>query len=334
MPITNLEVQGLFTSKAITDAIYRLPIMPTPMMSSGLFGEAKNLTTTYFNLEYKDNSYSILDSVPRDGVENTVEYVGSVIETVQVPHYPVKGVIMASQIQDFIPFGGVAPVSNAQDVINEYNTARVNDINATMEYGMINTVMGVLLKKNGDVLFDFYAKSGITRPVVDFGVVNENTNITKKIMEVFALASQSVNFVTMRALCGKNAFAKLQENKEIASWKKNQVDSTEFMKRSPFQSIFYQGVLFEFYNNKANTRGTEVKIPDDEIYFIPDVGNGQLFGRVFAPGTSADAINRPAIPYYASVERMSHGKGWEILHETNFFPYMKKPDAIIKATLA
>lgn len=331
---TNLELQGLFTSQAMTEAMYRLPIAPTQLMSSGLFGAPILLNTTYFNLEVKDRKIGILNAVPRGGVSNVAPYIGSKIETVQVPHIPIEDRIIASQIQDIRQFGSDVATTNAQQVIDAHNAEKMKSMNATIEYHMLNAMMGILKNPNGQVLHNFFDLAGVSQQVVDFGTVGVNTDITEKIIDVFYAASGVISFATMKAYCGKNAFKKLQTNKEIISWRKSQPDSTAFSERSIYQGFIYEGVYFELYSSRADTFGVDFKIPDDEIYFIPNVAAGELFGQAYAPGTSADAINRQAIPYYASVVPMDHNEGWMTKHQTNVLCFPKNPDAIIKATLA
>lgn len=334
MPITNLELQGLFTSQAMTEAMYRLPVLPTQLMASGLFGAPILLNTTYFNLEIKDRKIGILNAVPRGGVSNVAPYVGSKIETLQVPHIPIEDRILASQIQDIRQFGSDVATTNAQQVINDHNTAKMTAMNATIEYHMLNAMMGVLKNPNGQVLHNYFDLAGVSQQVVDFGTVGVNVDITEKIIDVFDAASGIITFSTMKAFCGKNAFKKLQTNKEIISWRKSQPDATAFSERSIYQGFTYEGVYFELYNNRADTYGADFKIPDNEIYFVPNVAAGELFGQAYAPGTSADAINRQALPYYASVVPMDHNEGWMTKHQTNALCFPKNPDAIIKATLA
>ena len=101
------------------------------------------------------------------------------------------------------------------------------------------------------------------------------------------------------------------------------------LRNDPRDSIEFGGIVWERYTGKV---GTIAFIDPDTAYVVPE-GVPDMFITRFAPADHVDAVNTLGLPYYTSQEILRHGKGVELLSQSNPLSLNTRPAAVIRLKL-
>ena len=249
-------------------------------------------------------------------------------------HLPLRGTIKPGEIQDVLNLRSESDqLTTAQDVIDEKLMEMATYHDATLEYQRLGALKGQLLDSDGStVLLDLFTEFGLSAPSAFSLILGTSTTpVQKKCQELYRLVRDGLGgtpFRGIHALVGDSFFDKLITHPEVraayANW------STNAQMRGNFvaQGFEFGGVYWENY--RGSVGGVDF-VGDSEGIVIP-LGVPGMYQTRFAPMNSTDWGNRKGLPRYASLERLMHGRGIDVLTESDPISICAYPEAIIPLT--
>lgn len=163
-----------FNVVSLTEAINKLPYMPTRIGDLGLFTE-KGITTTMATIEERDGKLGLLVSEAR-GVMKQVHTIGRrKMRAFAVPHIPVNDEVLADQVQNMRAFGTADTMETVAIAVNERLQNMKNWIDTTKEYYRIGSLQGILYDGDAStVLYNWFTEFGITQTSINFDFTSFN----------------------------------------------------------------------------------------------------------------------------------------------------------------
>lgn len=328
-PILDMFKGDAFSMTSLTNGINQIPFVPGKAGALGIFRES-GIPTTSVNVEEQAGSLALIPRKERGSPANQNKHGVRTLRTLTVPHLPLGDTVLASEIQNVRAFGG-SQLQGVQEVINQRLAQMRSKHDATIEYGRIGAIKGVIYDADGStVIYDLFTEFGLSQTSVDFVLGTGSTLVKGKCHEVIRAIEDELGMLTYQKIhcfCGKTWFDKLVQHAEVKAAYDRYQDGS-FLRTTQRTGFEFAGITFEEYRGKV---GSVSFISDSEAFAFP-VGVGDLFWTYFAPGDSFDAVNTPGLPIYAMQKLMDFNKGVELLTESNPLSLNTRPKTSIKLT--
>lgn len=349
MPTQNSTVLDLFddpvfASRALTDAINIVPNSYGRLNELNVF-PIRGVATTYVEIEYKNGVLNLLRTAER-GARGTAALRGRRnVRIFKVPHIPHFDALLASDLQNRIPFGANDVLARVQDATNEKLEDMTSKHFITLEAMRASALNGVLLDADGSVIIDYFAEFGITQKTVSFALGTAGTEIINKNTEVLGYLEDNLLGETMsgaRALCSPEFFAAYVTHPNVKEAYKYYTSQPEPLRNDLRKGFKHAGIMWEEYRGNANyvaEDGSVVNrkfIPAGEARIYPE-GTRQTFQTYLAPPDALSEVNSAPAEgqlIHVSQERMDHDVGIEFKSQSNPLPIVKRPALLVRATVA
>lgn len=327
-------VLDIFNSDAfqltnMTEAINRLPYVPGRAGSLGVFEET-GVTTTSVMIEEMNGELSLVPNTMRGAPPNQNKSGKRRARSLVIPHLPVEDTILAAQLQNVRAFGG-SQLQGLAQVRDQKLSEMASMLDATVEYGRIGAIKGVILDADGtSVIYDLFDEFDRVQESVDFVLGTSGTDVKGKIMEAKRHIEDALGAMTYQRIhcyCGNDWFDKFTSHQAVReAW--NRWQDGSFLRQDNRSGFEYCGVWFENYRGKVG--GVDF-IEADEAHFFP-IGVPNLFKTYFAPGDFLETANTPGLPRYARSQPLDYNKGLKILVESNPLSICTRPEVLVKGT--
>jgi hypothetical protein len=321
-----------YTSAECTIAINKLPQTTNLTERLNIF-EVIRTTTTDVVIQVANSQVFFIDDTSRDDEAHLIPKDGESRQTLRTLHLPVKGYVRPGDIQNLTLIAanvmtalGLSGDPMTTAVNNEFQ--RLKNILMTMrEYHRISALKGQLLNKDGKVILDFFDKFKMQKYLKTIDFSDKTLEVADVILNAVrngeaALSGQSVT--GFAAICGKTWFDNMRRHRSVAELYKNWAGVQSALAADARQDFSLSGVSFREVNGAIRGR----KFVDDDACHIYPVGGVGVMVEHLAPGNYDWAVNMPGMDFYASIEKMKHGKGSEIVAETNPLPVCTYPEAL------
>lgn len=318
-----------FGMTTMTNAINKQPFVPGRIGSLGLFAE-QGVPTTSIIVERKDGLLTLVPNTPRGAPGNPMQNPKAVVRSFMIPHFPVTQTVMAEEIQNVRGFGKTT-LETLQDYINSKSASMVPSLDATLEYGRIGAVKGIIYDADGSTaIYNLFTEFGISQTSVDFVLGTAGTDVNAKCLAVKRAVEDALGMAMydrIHVVCGKTWFEKFTNHAEVKeAWKRwNDGQKLREDKRRGFE---FAGVFFEEYRGAV---GAVDFVAASEAHAFP-IGVPGLFETYFAPAPYMDAVNTPGLPRYFAQELMEFKKGVKLEAQTNPLSLCRMPEVLIKLT--
>lgn len=330
--ILDIFNEDAFSVTTLTAAISLVPNMYGRIGEMGLFGE-EGISSIDIALEQENGVLSILPASERGGPATKNKSGKRKVVTARVPHFNLEDTVLASAIQGVRGMRGEAQLQTVAGIINRrlIEMKRKHDI--TKEWLRAGALRGVVMDSDASTLVNLFTLLGVTEKVVDFKLGTDATNMQAKIAEVKDRIEAALLGDTMTgvgALCSRTWFDKFVNHKQVKEAYAHQVGINP--NRDDLSDGFnFKGINFRVYvGNAPDAAGVSRKfIADGDVRFYP-MGTSDTFRQYNAPADMIEYVNTIGLPFYASQERLDHGRGVELYTEMNTLPVVRRPGVLVR----
>ena len=324
-----------FSTFELSDKVSKMPYVPGRIGEMGIFS-MDGIRTTDLAVEEHNGVLSLIPYSERNGPDNIVASAKRRILKFSCGHFPLRRVIRPDEIQNIRAFGEEDELESAESVVADKMAEMVPYHDATLEYQMLGALKGYLVDADGStVIEDLYARFNITQKTTAFALGTDTTKVRQKCMATLRLIEDGLGGATytgVRAICGAGFFDKLISHPDVQEayerWQENGQQGA-FLRSDPrYKGFEFGGIHWEEYRGKVNSISF---MADQECQIFP-VGVPDMYVVRFAPANMMEFANTKGLPRYASMERLPHGRGMDVLTESDPISLNKRPEAVVKGT--
>lgn len=330
----------------ITDLTQNLLIIPNVWglaQQLGIFSSESTSQET-ITLEEITKNFGIMTDIHRGARHQVGKDYNRRLLSFAIPHFTYDDAITPRDIQGKRAYG--AEAIETLDAVRARKLERMRATHAaTIETARMYTITtGQAYAPNGTVAYDWYNEFGKTRTVVSFALATTTTDILAKIEQVTAAMQDNALTGTtpgeIYAICSPEFFAALVAHPMIVRAFTYYQTSPQLLRDRLTAKGFGDARYREFVFGNITFieyRGTDINgrryVPAGDAYFLPR-DTGDSFVTYFAPAGKFDLVNTLGQESYAF--EWADPKGEEIVmeSETNFLSVLRRPQLIIRGTVA
>lgn len=338
MPMLDIFESDAFSTVSLTVAINRLKPQFNLLGDLDLFPE-NGVETTVVAIEDQGDVLNLLSTVPRGApsIQNTTGK--RKVYQISIPHNPLEDVVLPRDVQNLRRFGGEVDLETSENKVIAKLASMRRKHEVTKEWRRAKALEGIIYDADGStVLLDGYTLLGKTRKEVDFKLGTTNTKVTAKINEAqdhIETNAEGEVVTGLLGLCSSTFFDKLISHSKVEAAHANWEGRSNMLGADLRAGFPYGGVLWRKYIGSAtnvNAAGAATSrkfITEGDALLLP-LGTTSTFLAVNAPGDMMEAVNTIGLPYYASSELRKHGKGVDLYTESNYMPYVTRPQLVVR----
>ena len=329
----------------ITDLTENLLIIPNVWgltQQLGIFTSESTSQET-ITLEEITKSFGIMEDIHRGARHQVSKDYSRRLHSFAIPHFTLDDAITPRDIQGKRAYGTEAV--ETLDAVRARKLERIRASHAaTIETARMHTIVtGQAYAPNGTVSYDWYSEFGKTRTVVPFALGTATTDVIAKIEMVFAAMQDNALTGEVQgeiyAICSPEFFAALIAHPMIVrafTYYQTQPQILRDRLRARGFDARYREFVFgniTFIEYRGKDVNGNVYVPAGDAYFLPS-NSGDSFATYFAPAGKFDFVNTLGQESYAF--EYADPKGEEIIleTETNFLSVLRRPQLIIRGTVA
>lgn len=338
MPNMTIFDNDRFSYRNLTAAINSAPVVPSRLADMGLFSE-KGINTTMVGVERKSGGLELVPAGEYGAPPKVINAPARDMLYFKTVHLSTRSTILASELIGLRPFGvddgeitADMEVDTVEAEVAERQEAHKDALSATIEFHRIGAIKGLVLDADGQsVLLNVYDKFGFTQRSVAIDFSAAALSLRSQLLQVIDAIDEGLGKYTSRSrrvLAGADIWALLVANKALEDTFKYGPQAAA-LRGDPTDSIEFGGFVWERYVGKV---GTQAFIAPGEAYAFAD-GVKDLFITRFAPADHVLAAKTKGLPFYTSIEYLDHGKGVDLLSQSNPFNICTRPQSIVKLTI-
>jgi hypothetical protein len=321
----------------MTTAINLLPNQYGRVRQLGLFMVDPVRTRTVI-LEELNGILTLLKTQTPGAPAPKMKNAKAKMRSLVVPHIPVDGVILPSDLQGRRDPGSIEPKTLEAEMTKVLRQLR-GSLAITEEHLMMGAVKGIILDADGSTLYNLYDEFDITAKTVDFNLDSDATKVVDKCREVVRHIEDNLLGDIMsgvRCLCDETFFDALIAHENVEKFYAGHVAFLQNagVDQDPRKAFRFGGITFEEYRAKAtNATGATIDfISAGDAHFFP-VGTQSTFQIHYAPADYFETVNTHGMPIYAKQVMTNDGKRVDVLAESNPLPLCRRPGVLVKGTL-
>ncbi|TDK65982.1 major capsid protein [Sapientia aquatica] len=325
-----MNLADLFTVTTLTDAINKLPSVPGLAGATGLF-EEKGVTTSSIVVEQRAGQLHLVQSIDRNADPTIVKSGKRQRRSFEIPHLPVAGQLLPSELQDIAPFGADGGAMPQATIINDKLEEMKASLEATREWQRIGAIKGQILDADGSIIYDLYKEFDIEQHRVNIALANKNTDVLKECNNLKRHVEKNVRGQILngvQAFVGADFYDALVGHDRVraafANWQAAQ-DRLGGDMRSGFT---FGGITFIEYAGEVNGQPF---ISPDVARILPNAKN--VFRMYNAPANYNETTNTIGLPFYAKAQERRLGKGWDLEAQSNPLALCLYPEALVELKL-
>jgi hypothetical protein len=334
--------QNGFEYTDLTESLLIIPNVWGLSQQLGIFS-SRGTSQETITLEEITKSFGLMADTQRGSRHQVSKDYTRKMHSFAIPHFTLDDAITPRDIQGKRAYG--AETIETLDAVRARKLERIRASHAaTIETARMHTIVtGQAYAPNGTVTYDWYSEFGKTRSVISFALTDATTDVIGKVEEVFAsmqdnaLMGEIVGDIYaiaspafFSALIGhptmKEAFKYYMSQPQIL---RNRLQANGYDAR--YREFTFGNITFIEY------RGIDVNgnpyVPAGDVYFLPSNSNDS-FATYFAPAGKFGMENTVGEESYAF--EFADPRGEEIIleSETNFLSVLRRPQLIIRGTVA
>jgi hypothetical protein len=330
MPMLDVFKADAFSTQSLTASVNKMPAVPGRVGRLGIFNE-KGVLTPNVVIEELNGSLSLIPTSPRGGPGNQVQHDKRKVRSFIVPHLKTYGHVYADEVSGIRAFGSETEIQTVKGVVDQRLAAQTSRHDATLEYGRIGAIKGIILDADGtSVIYNLFTEFGVAQTTVDFVLGTAGTNIKGKCLEVKRAIEDELGMVVLQGVhcfCGKTWFDKFVAHPEVKAAYERWRDG-EFLRSDNRRGFEFAGITFEEYSGKV---GSVNFVADNEAHFFP-LGVPGLFETCFAPADYMETVNTLGLPRYSKQKPMDFDRGVSFEVQSNPLSYCTRPKTLVKGT--
>ena len=329
MVIANVFESDIFSVTSLTEAIGKLPFVPSRIGQLGIFSDDP-IATTGAVIEENDGLLALLPNTRR-GAPGTPHKTGKrTARTLTVPHIAYEDSVLAEAVQGIRAFGQETQTETVANAVNNRLAAMRQNHEVTHEYHRANALQGYVRDADGSIVYNLFKEFEVTEPTkVDFVFGTDTTDIRGKCIAIKrtieANLGGGVTYDHIHCLCGSTFFDALIKHATVkTAYERHQ--GGVMLRNDPRSGFDYADIIFENY---VGTVSGKTFIPATDARFFP-IGSPGLFKRILAPADYTETVNTLGLPIYAKQEPMKFNKGVDIETQSNPLMICTRPKALVR----
>lgn len=331
MNVFDVFTNSAFSMVSLTDAVNKMPYVPGRAGRLGIFEES-GINTTTVVIEEKDGVLYLVENTPRGAPAKQNTKSKRKARSLIVPHLPVEDKVMADEIQGVRAFGTPDQLASVQQVVMERFGTMIPSLDATVEYGRIGAIKGIIYDADGSsVIYNLFTEFGVTQTSVDFVLGTGTTNVKAKCLAVKRAIEDEMGMAVydhVHCFAGKDWFDKFVEHDKVkAAYERYQ--EGRVLREDNRRGFEFAGIWFEEYPGKV---GSVDFVAAGEAHFFP-VGVPGLFKTRYAPADFVETANTIGLPRYAKqAVDQRFGQFVDLHAQANPLSYCTRPKVLVNGT--
>ena len=330
-----LNSEDTFSASEMTEAVDKLPL--APLRLSGMFEEI-GVPTTTVALEIQQGKITLVPNQERGAPPDNLGGRGGKrgVKLIPCTHLPQTTVVKPEDLQNKRAFGSTALTGPAK-VINDKMEVLKRNVEMTREFHRLGAVKGIIYDADGvNVLHNLFKTFGVQQKKVTIpfpATAPENSNpILRAIMAAKRKASAAMGgnvYSHFEAVIGSNFYDMLTDHalvrKFFEDWQARKQDFGENDYRK--NGFTYGGITFY---EASEVVGGQQLVQDNMGHLYP-VGPG-IYKTYNAPADWMETVNTDGLPFYARMDQLPKGRGYEIEVQANPLTLCLFPEALVELT--
>lgn len=316
MPHMDIFNSDAFSLVSMTQAIEKMPNVPTFLGNLGIFSE-EGVATNTVTIEQKGMTLSLIPTSPR-GTEPPMGTTDKrTLRNFNIPRIAKADQVFASEIQGLRSFGTESELESVARVLQQ-KLMKLNTEHAlTMEYHRLNALLGILLDSDGSTIYNYFTEFGIAQPSeIDFDLDNASPS-SGALMQVVTAAYRTAvralgaSFVPgvsqMMWLCGDTFFDQFTQHPEVRASYLNWEAASSLRDNNAFSTFRFGNM--GWHNYQGTDDNSTVAIGATKAKLVV-TGVPGLYRRYNGPGEDMDTVNTMGRPMYANLVRDTKRNQW------------------------
>lgn len=308
----NIFRNDAFTTMAMTSGFERLPYQPDALEAMNIF-TPNPINTTALAVEERDGQLGIIQTSERGSpINDERQMERRKMRYFETPRITQGSTVWASEIQGIRAFfDGNNQITELMQVQDEVArrvagpTGLLNNVRYTKENMRLGAVQGLLLDKDGSLLYNWYDEFQFNVPdTIYFDLASQTKNslrpICNQLTRSIARASKGAMKPSSKigALCGDGFWDKFTNHVDVEKTFLNWQDAVQLRnggQGGAFGTFSFSDI--EWINYRGSDDNTTIKIPDEEVRFFPLNAPG-IFEEAMSPAETFDWVNTPGKEFY------------------------------------
>lgn len=327
----NLDVFSgdAFKLLPLSQAVTLLPHTPTQLRSMGLFAES-GIRTTEIGIEMVSGVLTLVPAQPRGGPATVKGLQARNMRKLSAVHLPQRTALLADEVLGLRAFGKETDEEVAMQRLLEKLAVCRQDNDLTIEWQRMGALKGIVMDADGTTpLMNLFTEFGVAQQTFDMVLDVAGTKVRSKCTQIRRLIDSALGGVAysdVDVLCDATFFDDFIDHGAVSAAYTGYVQGQGQLTTDLRRGFRYGEMNFVEYRGQV---GATKFIETGCAYAVPR-GVPGMYQTYYAPANSMDAIGRPGLPYYASLEPMDHGAGIDALVQSNPLHVVNRPNAIIK----
>jgi hypothetical protein len=338
MAAFNIFENDAFSLLSMTNAIQKMPYIPTLLGSMGLFTPVPVNTVTVA-VEQVQGKLSIIQTSQRGAPPTTQDAIKRQVRDFRTVRLFKQDTLFSHEIQNVRAFGTESELQTMQTMVAGRQMRLNNDLSLTREYHMLGAINGIVLDADGSsVIYNYFTEFGITQPGE---ITFSNAAVTaaggmrafiqKNIVRPMMRSIGNLPMAEIVVLMGDDFYDWFTNHPDVEKTFINWNASAEMRNGNAFEEFSFAGI------RAINYRGTDdnstVAVPANKARFflrgVPD-----LFQVAYSPGESFDVVNTMGLERYSQVVPDRDRNAWVQVEVSSYPLFMcTRPETLLRGTL-
>jgi hypothetical protein len=324
-----------FTNIDLTSQVIRIPNVWGMINAMDLFGPGEGQSTTIVEIVYGDGEIRVLGAESRDGDLPAGKNNNEGAKYFKIPHFPGKENITVSDIQDkWEIVNGVRKPRTLADVVAKKGMKIRQTHAQTLEFLRMGAIKGQIIDGKGVTIYNLYDVFGITKKVFYFDLSKPETNvraICNDISRWMVHNARGAAYEGIKALVSREFFEALTSHPNVEKFFLNWQAATSLsgdlvgsgFRFGPVEFVEYDGVV-------TNMKKQSVRMVAEGAGHAFPMKSTDVFAQYNGPANTIELANTVGPEIFVSQKVLDHGRGFELLHESNPLPIVKRPELVVE----
>lgn len=330
-----------FEMTDLTEELLLIPNMYGLVNQLGIFRE-ESVTQHMISVESSSATLSLIPDRVRGDRNNVNKDRTRNIRAFPIPHFPLDDYLSPEDIQGKRAYGSDQAEQQGAVMARKLEDIRRKHAITLEASRMVAITQGIIYAPNGTVAGNYYTDFGITRKEIAFDLANPAVNVLDKATEATDHIQENIldgdvaeQFI---ALCSPQFFDALVNQAGIKEAYKFYSSTQEPLRkglRDGRYKKFEHGDItyYRYVGTYKDANGvSQPLVPAGDAYFLP-MGTQDTFMTYFSPANKLDYVNTLGEQVYVFTYTDPKGAKVEIESEQNTLSLLRRPAAVVRATM-
>lgn len=309
-----------FSLVSMTQAIQKMPNVPSFLGDLGIFGEGEGVDTSIVSIEQKGMTLQLIPTSQRGTAPPMGTNDKRSLRNFNIPRIAKGDQIFAAEIERVRSFGTESELETIVQKIAQKQAKLLTEVALTLEFHRMGAIMGRLMDSDGTtVLYNYFGEFGITEPTeIDFDLDNATPTEGALLLKMNAAKRAAIRalgnaYVPGRTrflwLCGDTFYDQLTTHKEVRDTYKNWQAAENL--RGPLSGVFGNFTYgeMEWKNYQGTDDNSTVAVAPTKARLVV-LGVEGLYRRYNGPGETMETVNTIGQPLYSMLVRDTQRNMW------------------------